>query len=90
MQAQTAQAQPLLRLPALKQLINELADRRAQHSKAKQEFLAVGSLVAALQGLGSLTGYKYEAERHAGWTWGLHNWQVLVKLTTQQSSRIAG
>ena len=54
MQAQTAQAQPLLRLPALKQLIDELADRRAQHLKAKQGFLAAGNLVAGLQGLGSL------------------------------------
>ncbi|DBA94429.1 TPA: hypothetical protein ACH3X1_002028 [Trebouxia sp. C0004] len=53
MQAQTAQAQPLLRLPALKQLIDELADRRAQHLKAKQGFLAAENLVAALQGLGS-------------------------------------
>lgn len=53
-QAQTAQAQPLLRLPALKHLMDELADRRAQHLKAKQGFLAAENLVAALQGLGSL------------------------------------
>ena len=54
MQAQTAQAQPLLRLPALKQLIDELADRRTQHLKAKQGFLAAGNLLVASQGLLSL------------------------------------
>ena len=46
MQAQTKQAQPPLPLPALKQLVDELAERMAQHLKA-------GNLVAALQGLGS-------------------------------------
>lgn len=53
MQAQTTQAQPPPPLPALKQLIDELAERMAQHLKARQGFLAAGSLVAALQGLGS-------------------------------------
>ena len=33
------QAQPLPPLPALKQLIDELADRMAQHLKARQGFL---------------------------------------------------
>ncbi len=47
------QAQPLPPLPALKQLIDELADRMAQHLKARQGFLAAGNRVAALQGLGS-------------------------------------
>ncbi len=47
------QAQPLPSLPALKQLTDELADRMAQHFKARQGFLAAGNLVAALQELGS-------------------------------------
>ena len=40
-------------LTALKHLIDELAERLAQHLRARQGFLAAGNLVAASQGLGS-------------------------------------